>query len=545
MASTDAGRATVVDERPNSLVGAWGGEAPEPPCFLELWHQVTRRHPDRVALVEGDSEFTYEELADWVAQLRESLIDRGVGAGRRVAVAGARDAAIVAAMLAVTSLGAGYVPLDATYPGVRLRHMLEDSEAMLVLEGDEVEPDLLASSRAATISLARRPARQWSGERWEPGEHREPDDAVYVIYTSGSTGRPNGVELPHRVIDNMVSWQIQHSVAPDLRTAQFAPLNFDVWFQEVLGTLCGGGSLVLVPEGCRSDPFSFLDLLAEQRVERLFLPYMAMQMLALASTNFEGLEELSLREVNLAGEQLLCSPTIRSFFEALLGCRLNNHYGQSESAMVSAHTLSGPPGSWPSLPPIGTPLPGCEILVDPLGGDDARSGELLVCGAAVANGYLHRPDLNARRYVTIPATPRGHTRAFRTGDLVRLSEDGALEFLGRIDDEVKIRGFRVNPKEVESCLLSLGGVVEATCVTLTMPDRTRQLHAAVVIGDGTPEVEGLRAELRATLPPHAVPLSITLMEEMPKTPSGKIDRKGLAGLIAERRNVRVAEAESY
>ena len=521
----------------NQFVSVWGGESQDPPCFLSLWQKVTQREPDRVALVEGDLELTYADLAGWVAEVRDLLAREQVAEGQRVAVAGTRNASIVAAMLAVVSSGASYVPLDSSYPELRLRHMLEDSKVMLALHGAGTDPAILTGHPAEAIP-ARGPAGMTSEGRHYGRGGCDPDDAVYVIYTSGSTGRPNGLEMPHGVIDNMVWWQIHHSVASDLRTAQFAPLNFDVWFQEVLGTLCAGGTLILVPESCRSDPFSFLDLLLEHKVERLFLPYMAMQMLALAGGGFDGLSELALKEVNLAGEQLLCTPAIRSFFEAIPDCRLNNHYGQSESAMVSAHTLEGDPQAWPGLPPIGLPLPGCEVLVDFSVGEEERDGELLVCGSAVANGYLGRPELNARRYISVPATAHGHTRAFRTGDLARVSDDGVLEFLGRLDDEVKVRGYRVNPKEVEACLLSQPGVVEAVCVALTMEDRTRQLHAVIVARNEESSVDELRAALRTALPTYAVPLSLTVVEDVPRTPSGKIDRAQVAATIAERRLVR-------
>jgi non-ribosomal peptide synthetase component F len=358
---------------------------------------------------------------------------------------------------------------------------------------------------------------------------------VYVIYTSGSTGRPKGVALPHSCVDNMAEWQHSHSRRSDLRTAQFAPMNFDVWFQEVLGTLAGGGTLVTVPERLRSDPFELLSWLRRQQIERLFLPCLALNMLAVAASTEASLDSLALVEINTAGEQLVCSGPVRELFTRLEGCVLNNHYGQSESAMVTVHTLEGPAADWPVHPPIGRPLPGCELLIAPLSEDGPQdegrrdTGELLVAGLPMSSEYLNQPEMSADRYITVERTPHGHTRAFRTGDLVRL-EEGALRFVGRLDQEVKIRGCRVNLLEVEACLRELPAVGEAVCVAPERPEGGRTLHAAVTAAPGAAELEPtvlLRA-LAQLLPAASVPLTVTVLQTLPRSPSGKTDRAAIA-----------------
>jgi non-ribosomal peptide synthetase component F len=353
-----------------------------------------------------------------------------------------------------------------------------------------------------------------------------------VIYTSGSTGNPKGVAVPHACVDNMAYWQRNVSLREDLRTAQFAPLNFDIWFQEVVSTLCGGGSLVIMPEELRQDPIELLDWLARERIERLFVPCVALHMLATAATAFESLPDLALREINTAGEQLVCTPAIKELFGRLPQCSLNNHYGQSESHTVSVHTLSGPSSTWPALSPIGVPLPGCEVLLDVADLDEPLIGELLVAGLPVSLGYLNQPELTAERYVEIGPTTHGHTRAFRTGDLGKV-ENGLLYFLGRTDHEVKIRGFRVNPLEVEACLGNQPGVLEAICVPVDLGPGSRQLRAAVTIPAGLDfDPAAALDALREELPSYSVPPSIAVLPAMPRTPSGKADRAAVARLLA-------------
>ncbi|WP_407836832.1 AMP-binding protein [Streptomyces sp. DSM 116496] len=498
----------------------WGGPA-TPNCLVESFLEVVSERPDAVAVVEGDTEFTYARLRDWAGAVAELLVAQGIGPEDRVAVTGPRGAAVVAAFLGTVAIGATYVPLDPEYPVQRLAHMLNDSAAKVLLyTGDE--PGFETS---ATLVRIPEPGSVAADLQWRPVACR-PDLPVYVIYTSGTTGWPKGVSIPHSCLDGMAAWQTAHSVRRDLRTAQFAPLNFDVCFQEVLGTLCGGGTLVIVPEKLRRDAFSLLDWLGENRIERLFLPYLALNMLAVAASAEDSLDHMALAEINTAGEQFVCTGPIREFFERLPACRLNNHYGQSESAMVTAHTLTGSPSTWPALPPIGTPLPGCELLIDPVDPAEPEVGELLVAGLPLSLGYLNQEQLNAERFVTIDPSPQGHTRAFRTGDLVRL-DDGVLQFLSRRDHDVKIRGFRVNLLEVDVWLLEQSGVVEAACVAVETAEGSRTLRAVITVEEDAPPADTgeLLRRLGEVLPAPAVPVSITVVEALPRTASGKIDRQ--------------------
>ena len=502
--------------------GLWGGPA-QPPCVLDAFARTVEHRPDALAVVEPGLELTYRDLAAWIGSIAELLSAAGIGHGDTVAVTGARSAAAVAAAWAVIGAGATYLPLDGSYPRKRLAHFLDESGATLVLHVGP-EPDLPTKRTARIPEWSEVEPRSWSGLEFADCR---PEAPVYVIYTSGSTGRPKGVVVPHRCVDNMAHWQRGHSVRPDMRTAQFAPLNFDIWFQETLSTHLGGGTLIIMPETLRQDPLELMSWLTAERIERLFLPCVALHMLATAATASESLNDLALREINVAGEQLVCTPAIKEFFHRLPECRLDNHYGQSESHTVSSHILTGPSETWPALAPIGLPLPGCEILLDTLPGE-TLVGELLVAGLPVTNGYLEQPELTAEKYVPVGPTAHGHTTAFRTGDLASV-EGEAMAFLGRVDDEVKIRGYRVNPLEVEACLGKQPGVVEAVCVSVSLGVGSRQLRAAVTVEGGTRfDPETALAAMREELPPYMVPPFITVVESLPRAASGKADRGAIA-----------------
>jgi amino acid adenylation domain-containing protein len=517
---------------PRPLPSLWGGPA-DPPCLLDALAATGAARPDDVAVRDEDHELTYRDLDAWTRRIAALLVDRGIRPADRVAITGPRSASVVAAMLATVYVGATYVPLDAGYPVRRLEHMQTDSGARLLLSAGTEPPFASDVEHLRIPSAPGRMTESTPSEAAVPRQSCQADLPVYLLYTSGSTGLPKGVVLPHRCIDNMAEWQRSHSVRTDLRTAQFAPLNFDVWFQEVLGTLCGGGTLVIMPEPLRRDSIALLDWLADNRIERLFVPCVALHMLTIAAAAADTLDDLALKEVNTAGEQLVCTPAVRDFFRRLPGCRLNIHYGQSESAMVTAHTLTGPPGAWPALPPIGRPLPGCEVLVDPVDRDQPAMGELLVTGLPLSAGYLNRPGLTAARYIPMDPAHDGHNRAFRTGDLVRLEGD-VIHFVGRADNEVKIRGVRVNPVEVDACLLEQPGVTEAVCVPIDITEGSRQLRAAVTVDGDEAVFDAGRAlaALTELLSEQSVPTSVVVLPELPRTPSGKVDRKAVAQVLA-------------
>ncbi|HSX63121.1 MAG TPA: beta-ketoacyl synthase N-terminal-like domain-containing protein, partial [Pseudoxanthomonas sp.] len=362
---------------------------------------------------------------------------------------------------------------------------------------------------------------------------------AYVLYTSGSTGKPKGVAMPHGPLVNLIQWQIRQpgSIAPQ-RTLQFAALGFDVAFQEVLSTLATGGELHLIDQQTRLSAGKLFDFIVEHRIERMFLPYFALQMLA------EGMEarasalpdgqaiECALREVITAGEQLRIEPKIARFFQRLPGCRLHNHYGPTETHVVTALTLPEDPATWPRLPTIGRPIANARVyLLDAHGQPvpEGVIGELYLAGPVVARGYLKRPDLSEERFLPDPFCDRAQARMYRTGDIGRWLPDGNLELLGRKDFQVKIRGFRVELGEIEAQIMAWPGVREAGVLAREDSPGLKRLVAyfAPLDVEKPVDVDALRHHLIAQLPDYMVPVAYVQMDALPLSPNGKLDRARL------------------
>ena len=324
---------------------------------------------------------------------------------------------------------------------------------------------------------------------------------------------------------------MQHArAATPTRTLQFASLSFDVSFQEMFSTWSAGGTLVLADEEVRQDARALLRALSEQRIERLFLPYVALQYLSEVAAA-EGSVPESLRQVITAGEQLKITPSIRQLFERLGGCTLDNQYGPSETHVVSGFMLDDPARDWPELPPIGRPIDNTRLYIldtrmqpVPLG----VTGELYVGGVAAARGYLRRADVTAERFEPDPFAAETGARLYRTGDLARHLPDGNIEFLGRSDLQVKVRGYRIEPGEVEAALRRYEEVREAVVKAHDSAGVEKQLVAYLLVEPGSElQPAELRSRLKEQLPAHMVPSAFVFLHELPLTPSGKIDRRAL------------------
>ncbi len=494
---------------------------------LHLFDAQAGRHPEAVAVVSETGTLSYAMLQRQSDDLAAALRARGVGAGMRVGICLERSLLMPPALLGILKAGAGYVPLDPAYPQSRRDFMCADSQVRLILTQKSLVSQLPPSAESFCLDT------EWPvhGKTTPPAPAPTDDGAFYVIYTSGSTGTPKGVEMGRYAIANLVAWQGEASIRPDVRTAQFAALGFDVSAQEIFSTLCGGGMLVLVPEALRFDPSGLIQFLDEYAVERLFLPFVALQQVAEAAGRPPNTLS-ALREIITAGEQLKITPAIRALFARLPDCTLSNHYGPSETHVAMAYTLSGPPTDWPPQPPKRRPGPGMAALV--------REGELYLSGVQLANGYVGRPDLTAERFVSLPGTDAG-TRWYKTGDLTRANSEGEWEFLGRADGQLKIRGFRVEPGEVETALLEFPGVRQAAVRAWEFAPGDTRLVAYLTASDPF-SIDSLREFLAARLPEPLVPSRFERLETLPLTPSGKVDYLALPPPSAERPSLSTAYA---
>ncbi|HEU4594574.1 MAG TPA: amino acid adenylation domain-containing protein, partial [Pyrinomonadaceae bacterium] len=505
--------------------------------LAELFAAQVASTPEAIAVEGFGGRLSYRELDERSSRLARHLqAAHRVGPNVPVGIMLPRSAELVVSVLAVLKAGGACLPLDPELPPERLGFMLGESAPPVLLTragwGAQLPP-----TGAKVLDLAAASELLTQGEATAPASSAAPDDLLYVLYTSGSTGQAKGVAMTHRPLVNLVAWQArQPGLDRPARTLQYTPLTFDVSFQELATTLCGGGTLVLIDEERRRDSNVLLTWLGEHRVERLFLPFVALQHLA-ESAAAHGLPP-SLREVITAGEQLRITPAIRRAFEGTR-CRLHNHYGPTESHVVTAHALPESVADWEELPPIGEPVSNVEIhLLDarlqpvPVG----VPGELYVAGAALARGYLNRPGLTAERFLAHD----GGGRLYRTGDLARRRADGAIEYVGRADNQIKLRGFRVELGEIEAVLSRHPSVREAAVVVRGDGDARRlAAYVAADAGETDELLQSLDAHLRQHLPGYMIPASVTLLERLPQTPSGKVDRRALPAPTRE------DEAESF
>ncbi|MBD2498497.1 non-ribosomal peptide synthetase [Nostoc sp. FACHB-280] len=532
-------------------------------CIHKLFEEQVERTPNAIAVECGNQQLTYYELNNRANQLAHYLQSLGVKPDALVGICVERSLEMVVGLLGILKAGGAYLPLDPEYPTERLAFMLEDTQVSVLLtqqsllnrlpqqekaEGQGAEgsggkvtirdgasikgEDEVLSSPASyqpkivCLDTNAQVISQFSQEN--PISAVQTHNLVYVIYTSGSTGKPKGVAMNHLPLCNLILWQLENTtVAQGAKTLQFAPISFDVSFQEIFSTWCSGGRLVLITDELRQDALALLGFLEEKAVARLFVPFVALQQLAEVAVDSE-LFATHLKEIITAGEQLQITPAISQWFSKLNDCTLHNHYGPSESHAVTSFTLSKSVDTWPLLPPIGKAISNTQIhILDkhlqpvPVG----VPGELYIGGVTLARGYFNRPDLTQERFINNPFSAG---RLYKTGDLTRYLPDGNIEYLGRIDNQVKIRGFRIELGEVEAALSQFEGV-EGCCVIARedTPGDKRLVAYVVAHQDYTPTVAELRQFLKAQLPEYMVPSAFMIMESLPLTPSGKVDRRGL------------------
>ncbi|MCB8981032.1 MAG: amino acid adenylation domain-containing protein, partial [Ardenticatenaceae bacterium] len=510
-AQIDAWNDTAVPIDPNELVH-------------HRFEQQADATPDAVAVLFGDQQLTYAELDARANQLAHFLQANGVQPNDQVGIMIPRSVEMVTAVLAILKAGAGYVPLDPDYPPDRIELMMDHADVRLLLTHSSLDQSEVGRSRFNVDALD---LSDFSEERVTAVI--DPESTVYVIFTSGSTGTPKGVVLPHRALNNMLAWQkkaMRHQ--GPTRTLQFTSLSFDVHFQEMFSTWQAGGTLVLIPDDVRRDGEQLLAYLQKYRVERLFLPFVALHNLAEAAQWLNSYPD-TLQEVITAGEALQSTPPIRDFFKRLPGCAFHNHYGPSESHVITAYTLGPDPDEWPALPPIGTVIDNNKIhLLDsnmrpvPIG----VPGELYIEGLNLATGYINQPELTAERFISLTVKSRSPITVYRTGDLARYLPDGNIQYLGRNDFQVKIRGHRVELGEIET-VLNQHPAVQQAVVQAHKPDQGAQQLVAYVIAADETAVTTLPAILREKLPVYMVPAHFIRLEQFPLTPSGKINRRAL------------------
>ncbi|MBT3149522.1 amino acid adenylation domain-containing protein [Streptomyces sp. CHD11] len=521
-------RTALLSPRERQRLGEPDTTAPAVPAttLAALFAARAARTPDAPALVSGGVTLTYAELDRRAEALARRLRARGAGPERIVAVAVPRSAELVTALLGVLKAGAAYLPVDLDYPAERVALMLGDSEA-----GTVVTTAAASARLPETPGLGRLLVDAAEDVPDAPTEPVGPDHPAYLIYTSGSTGRPKGVVVTHRAIVNRLAWmQGEYRLTADDRVLQKTPSSFDVSVWEFFWPLLEGATVVLArPDGHR-DPAYLAEVIRTERITTLhFVPSMLAAFLTAMERRADGQDwATGLRRVFSSGEALPGADAARWHrLTARPGhgpVPLHNLYGPTEAAVDVTHFPCD--GGGHATVPIGRPVWNTRLYVldsflRPV--PDGVPGELHLAGVQLARAYHDRPGPTAERFVADPFGPPGE-RMYRTGDLVRRRPDGAVEYLGRTDRQVKIRGNRVEPGEIEAVLGGLAGVARAVVTA-----RGGGLVGYAVPASDAPRMDGetLRAALADALPAPMVPRAVLVIGELPLTPSGKLDTDAL------------------
>ncbi|WEX14102.1 non-ribosomal peptide synthetase [Pseudomonas sp. G11] len=491
---------------------AWS-QAPCTPAQQWLPELLNPSVSDSTALVWQDGSLTFAQLHTQANRLAHYLRDKGVGPDVCVAIAAERSPQLLIGLLAIIKAGGAYVPLDPDYPAERLAYMLRDSRAHLLLTQTALLEHLPTADGVCVIAMDSLHLDSWPTQ--PPGLHLEGDNLAYVIYTSGSTGQPKGVGNTHAALAERLQWmqatyQLNHTDV----LMQKAPISFDVSVWECFWPLITGCRLVLAGPGEHRDPHRIAQLVQEHGVTTLhFVP----PLLQLFIDEPLVAECTSLRRLFSGGEALPAELRNRVLAQ-LPAVQLHNRYGPTETAINVTHWHCRVEDGERS--PIGRPLGNviCRVLDEQLNPVPVGvPGELCIGGIGLARGYLDRPGLTAERFV---ADHQG-ARLYRTGDRARWSADGVLEYLGRLDQQVKLRGFRVEPEEIEARLLALDGIAQAVVL----------VRDAQLIGYYTAHAEldeqQVKTALAAELPEYMVPALLMRLDAMPLSPSGKLDRRAL------------------
>ncbi|HYP52501.1 MAG TPA: amino acid adenylation domain-containing protein, partial [Pyrinomonadaceae bacterium] len=514
----------LTEAETRQLLSDWNDNAADYPrdvCVHKLFERRAALAPDALAAECARGALTYRDLDERANRVARVLRAHGVGAESIVGVLVNRSGEMLAALLGVLKAGGAYLPIDPAYPAERIAFMLRDSGAAVLLTEAELAAELPAhGARVVLLDAERDSLARESCAPLAPAAKSE--NLAYVIYTSGSTGRPKGVAVTHRSLMNLVNWhRSAYNVTPEDRATQLAGTGFDASVWELWPYLTAGASIHLSDEETRLAPALLRDWLVERRATVTFLP----TPLAESVLSLEWPQDAALKFMLTGGDRLTLYPTPAHAFQ------LVNHYGPTEYTVVTTAARVPARLEAESAPPIGRPVSNTRgYLLDarmqtvPVG----VVGELYVGGDGLARGYLNRPELTAERFVPDPFSTEPGARLYRTGDLARFLADGQIEYVGRSDEQVKIRGFRIELGEIEAALAQHEQLREVVVVA-RQEGGEKRLVAYVTTHEGAERTTAseLRGFLKSRLPDYMIPSAFVVLDAMPLTPNGKVDRREL------------------
>ncbi|HYS16881.1 MAG TPA: amino acid adenylation domain-containing protein [Candidatus Binatia bacterium] len=516
------------DAERRRLLVEWNDTSADYPrdrCIHQLFEAQATRTPGAVALLYRDQQITYAELNTRANRLAARLSARGVGRGVPVGVCIERSIDAVVGLLGVLKAGGAYIPMDPTYPPARLAFMLQDSRAPVLLTVQRLLERV--PSGASEVVCLDAIGEADTGAAGYPDGDVSPQDPAYVIYTSGSTGTPKGVLSPHRASINRFAWMWRRwPFGPDDVCCQTTALSFVDVMWEVFGPLLQGARTVIVPDEAMEDPARLVEILSTSRVTRIVLVPSFLRLLLDSVPDIS--DRLSRLRFWVTSGEAITPELAGRFADALPGATLVNLYGSSEVAADATAYVVENTRSLERIP-IGRPIANTRVYVldrhsnlVPIG----VPGEIHVGGDGLACGYLGNPELTAQKFIPDPFGRAPDDRLYMTGDRGRILPDGNLEFLGRVDNQVKIRGIRIEPSEIEA-VLRAHPAIEAAVVTVAGAGGDERLIGHVVLRGGGPVPGDLRDFLRQRLPDYMLPAAFVTIDALPLTPNGKVDRHAL------------------
>lgn len=500
-------------------------------CIHQLFEEQVEHSPDTIAVVFEQQQLTYRQLNHRANQLAQYLQTLGVGAEVLVGICLERSLEMIVGLLAILKAGGAYLPLDIGYPQERLAFMLADTQISVLLTQKELV-DKLPNHEARVICLD----TDWEIVNQQTSNNPEvyitSENLAYVMYTSGSTGQPKGVSVVHHGVVRLVKATNYASFTNTEVFLQLAPISFDASTFEIWGCLLNGGKLIIYPSKTPSlDELG--QIIQQYQVTTLWLTAGLFHLMV--DNNIDGLKPL--RQL-LAGGDVLSVPHVQKFLQTVENCQLINGYGPTENTTFTCcYSISTPIKSDTSIP-IGSPIANTQVYIldenlQPV--TMGATGELYIGGDGLARGYLHRPELTKEKFIPNPFSQDLDARLYKTGDLARYLSDGNIEFLGRIDNQVKIRGFRIELGEIERAIAQHPDVREN--VVLARQDATGEKRLAAYIvphQQHTYRQEQLRSFLQQRLPEYMLPSAFVVLESLPLTANGKVDRHKLPSPSKER-----------
>lgn len=479
---------------------------------------------EKIALKFKEKEITYQEL-DEMSDLIASYILKKYQDESIVAIAMKKGIEQIVSIIGILKAGKTYLPIDLSYPNERIKYILDNSNVKAILSTELAKEKIEKITQSGNITIY---------ENIKKGEYVKSQyipKYAYAMYTSGSTGKPKGNLIKMEAASNLINWQIKQSNKFQEKlciTLQLAPISFDVSFQEIFSTLCIGGKLIIVDEEMRIDFKQILNIIYKEKVTRVFMPPVYLNEIA----NIKSEKNNNLKEIIVAGEQLKITEKIKEFFRKNKNCTLVNQYGPTETHVVTSYTLDRNIDDWKTFPPIGKEISNVKIYIldeNLHEVEEMQWGELYISGICITGSYMNNSEETKRRYIKYNGTT-----IYKTGDICRRSRDGNIEYSSRADDQIKIRGFRVELQEIEKTVLKNKEIKDCAVVAVNSKFNTKVLKCFISLKEKAINeknyIRSLKQDLIKELPEYMIPKEIRILDKLPLNPNGKIDKKYLKEL---------------